>query len=76
MTGHPFVPGAPTAGGTRVCGLWPFAAGSSRPVVRVPSALLLGNPHLGKSSLATRLMIGLSYRGVRPMVPGDTKNEQ
>lgn len=86
----------------QVCGLWPFAAGSSRPVVGVPlgfdivtrttvscdpiswyraglignpSALLLGNPHLGKSSLAGRWMIGLSHRGIRPMVLGDTKGE-
>ena len=38
-----------------------------------PSALILGKPGLGKSSIAVRILLGLSARGVTPMVPGDLK---
>jgi len=84
----------------QACGLWPFTAGSARPVEGVPlgtdlvtrttvccdplswfsaghianpSALVLGRPGLGKSSLVSRMVLGLADRGVRPFVLGDLK---
>lgn len=38
-----------------------------------PSAFVLGLPGLGKSSLVRRMMLGLTYQGVLPLVLGDTK---
>ena len=38
-----------------------------------PSMLVLGRPGLGKSALTARMLLGLSHRGVRPLVLGDLK---
>jgi hypothetical protein len=83
-----------------VCGLWPYAAASTRPdlgvpvgadlatgatvccdpfawfhagLISSPSMLILGLQGLGKSSFATRQIIGLAHRGVVPLVAGDLK---
>ncbi|MDF1480339.1 ATP/GTP-binding protein [Leifsonia sp. H3M29-4] len=42
-------------------------------IISNPSAFVLGLPGLGKSSLVRRMMLGLSYQGVIPLVLGDTK---
>src|SRR4051794_18537212 len=40
-----------------------------------PSAFVMANPGLGKSSLLRRMALGLSAFGVSPMILGDTKGE-
>jgi hypothetical protein len=63
--------GADLASGATVC-CDPFAwfhAG----LISSPSMLVLGMPGLGKSSFATRQIIGLADRGVIPLIAGDLK---
>lgn len=96
------LPTPPTFRGTsaQVCGLWPYAAASTRPdlgvpvgadlatgatvccdpfawfhagLISSPSMLILGLQGLGKSSFATRQIIGLAHRGVVPLIAGDLK---
>lgn len=40
-----------------------------------PSAFVMANPGLGKSSLLRRMALGLAAFGVAPMILGDTKGE-
>jgi hypothetical protein len=40
-----------------------------------PSALIVGTPGLGKSTVARRMMLGLAAMGVHPVVVGDLKGE-
>lgn len=40
-----------------------------------PSMFTLALPGLGKSTVQRRLLVGLNYRGVVGLVPGDTKGE-
>lgn len=42
-------------------------------LINAPSAFMLGDPALGKSKLAQRMMIGLAGQGVIPMVLGDLR---
>ncbi|MDP9027398.1 MAG: ATP/GTP-binding protein, partial [Actinomycetota bacterium] len=42
-------------------------------IISNPSAFVLGLPGLGKSSLVRRMMLGLTFQGVIPLVLGDTK---
>lgn len=42
-------------------------------LISAPSAFMLGDPALGKSKLAQRMVIGLAGQGVIPMVLGDLR---
>ena len=44
-------------------------------VISNPSAFMMANPGLGKSSLLRRMAIGLAAFGVWPMILGDIKGE-
>jgi hypothetical protein len=44
-------------------------------LLAAPTCLILGRPGLGKSSLITRMCIGLSGFGVTPVILGDLKGE-
>lgn len=86
--------------GVQVCGLYPFSAGSSLPMVGTPlgphlggrgtvcadpvslfvegminnpSAFVLGQPGLGKSSLIRHIVAQLPDKGILPMILADLK---
>lgn len=42
-------------------------------LINTPSAFVLGRPHLGKSTLVRRIITGLAYFGVWPLILGDLK---
>jgi hypothetical protein len=48
---------------------------SEAALIANPSALIIGTPGLGKSTVARRWMIGLAHRGITPIVLGDLKGE-
>lgn len=44
-------------------------------LISTPSAFILGEPGLGKSTAVRRMLLGLAARGVTPFVLGDLKGE-
>lgn len=61
-------------GGAVVC-CDPFTWFERSHLIGNPSAFILGLPHMGKSTLLRRWIIGLDYLGVRTIVLGDLKGE-
>lgn len=51
----------------------PISWFSKAKIISNPSAFVLGLPGLGKSSLVRRMVLGLTYQGVLPLVLGDTR---
>lgn len=45
----------------------------TRQLITTPSMFVLGTPHVGKSTLVRRLLIGMCDQGVIPLVLGDLK---